>query len=78
MVERMRKSRPPKRVQDDLIRKFVAGATARTAAVFVRVNQHTATLDFHKFRELIALKPPETELWLSEEIEVDKSYFGGS
>ncbi len=57
---------------------FVAGATARTAADLVGVNRHTATLYFHKLRELIALRLAETEPWLSGEIEVDESYFGGS
>ena len=78
MVERMRKSRFPERVQDDLLRQFVAGATACTVADLVGVNRHKATLYFHKQRELIALRLAETELWLSGEIEVDESYFGGS
>ena len=78
MVERRRKSRLPERVQEDLIRQFVAGATARTAADLVGVNRHTATLYFHKLRELIASKLAEKELWLSGEVEVDESYFGGS
>jgi transposase-like protein len=47
MVERGRKSRLPKRVQEDLIRQFVAGATVRTAADLVGVNRHTATLHFY-------------------------------
>jgi transposase len=78
MVERRRKSRLPERVQEDLIRQFVAGATARTAADLVGVNRHTATLYFHKLRELIAQNLAKTEPWLSEEIEVDESYFAGS
>jgi transposase len=78
MVERRRKSQLPERVQDDLIRQFVSGATARTAADLVGVNRHTATLYFHKLRELIALKLTETEPWLSGEIEVHESYFVGS
>lgn len=78
MVERRRKSRFPERVQDDLLRQFVAGATTYTAADLVGVNRHTATLYFQKLRELIALRLAETELWLSGEIDVDESYFGGS
>ena len=78
MVEHRRKSRLTERVQEDLIRQFVAGATARTAAELVGVNRHTATLYFHKLRELIASKLAEKEPWLSGEIEVDESYFGGS
>ena len=73
MVERTRKSRLPERVHDDLIRQFVVDATAPTAADLVGVNRHTATLYFHKLRELIALKLAETEPWLSGEIEVNKS-----
>ncbi len=73
MVERRRKSRLPERVQEDLIREFVAGATARRAANLVGVNRHTATLYFHKLLELIALKLAETEPWLSGEVEVTKS-----
>jgi hypothetical protein len=42
------------------------------------VNRRKATLYFHKLRELIALKLAETEPWLSWEIEVEESYFGGS
>jgi transposase len=64
MVERRRKSRLTERVQEDLIRQVVAGATARTAAELVGANRHTATLYFHKLRELIALKLAETEPWL--------------
>ena len=78
MVKHRRKSRLTECVQEDLIRQFVAGATARTAAELVVVNRHTATLYFHKLRELIALKLAEKEPWLSGEIEVDESYFGGS
>ena len=59
MVERRRKSRLPERVQEDLIRQFVAGATGRTAADLVDVNLHKATLCFHKLRELIASKLAE-------------------
>jgi transposase len=78
IVERRRKSRLPGRVQDELIRQFVAGATARTAADSVGVNRLTATLCFHKLRELIALKLAETEPCLSGEMDVDESYCGGS
>jgi transposase len=60
------------------MRQFVAGATARAAAELAGVNRHTATLYFHKLRELIAAKLAEQEPWLSGEIEVDESYFGGT
>jgi transposase-like protein len=51
MVKRRRNSRLPERVQEDLIRQFVAGAPAPTAADLAGVNRHTATLNFHKLRE---------------------------
>ena len=78
MVQQKLKSRLSERVQEDLIRQFVAGATAHTAAEHVGINRHKATLYFHKLRELIASKLPEKEPWLSGEVEVDESYFGGS
>lgn len=78
MVERRRKSRPPERVQKDRIRQFLAGATARIAADLVGVNRHTVTLYFNKLRELIVSNLAENEPWLSGEVEVDESYFGGS
>ncbi len=78
MVEKRRKIRLLERFQEDLIRQFVAGTTARTSADLVGVNRHTATLYLHKLRELIAPKLAETEPWLSGEIEVDESFFGGS
>ncbi len=53
MVERRRKSRLPESVQEALIRQFVAGATARTAADLVGVNRHTATLYFHSFMNMV-------------------------
>jgi len=46
MVERRRKSRLPERVQEDLIRQFVAGATARTAADLVGVNRQQQRYTF--------------------------------
>lgn len=61
-----------------LVSQFVAGTPARTAAQLVGVNRHTATLFFHKLRELIAgCLAEETRLQLGGEVEVDESYFGG-
>ena len=77
MVSERRKSRLLPTIQVELIKQFVAGATARTSAEFVGVNRHTATLYFHKLREIIA-KPMAAEApFLAGEIEVDESYFGG-
>lgn len=58
MVARRRKSRLTERVQEDLIRQFVAGASARTAADLAGVNHHKVTLYFHKLRELVAQSLP--------------------
>lgn len=78
MVKARRRSRLPASIQDELIKHFVAGATARSAAALTDVNRHTARLYFHKLREIIAERLAEDapEL-LSGEIEVDESYFGG-
>ena len=70
-----RKSRLSPYKQGDLIKLFVAGATARAAAEIVGVNKHTAATFFLRLRELIASKLPSYEL--SGEVEADESYFGG-
>ena len=62
--------------QSKLLEMFVAGATARTAADLVGVNRHSATLFYHKIRDMIACEL-EDESPFSGEIEVDESYFGG-
>jgi transposase len=57
---------------------FVACVPARTAADLADVNRHTATLFYHKLRELIALHLDyEGEEFFMGEIELDESYFGG-
>ena len=78
MVGKRRRSRLAASIQVELIKQFVAGATARAAADLTGVNRHTATLYFLKLRELIAAKLAEQEPWLSGEIEVDESDFGGA
>jgi len=74
----MRKSRLSRAKQHKLIEHFVAGTTARCAADLLNVNRKTAAYYFHRLREIIVLKLTEdvTE-FLSGEIEVDESYFGG-
>lgn len=42
--------------QLELIKYFVAGATARTAADLVGIHRNTAIRFFHKLREKIAIK----------------------
>jgi transposase len=77
MTKARRRSRLLPRIQQDLIRQFVAGVPARTAAELAGVNRNTAILFFHKLRELIAEKLAEETPFLDGEVEVDESYFGG-
>jgi len=74
----MRKSRLSSVKQNKLIEHFVAGTTARCAADLVGVNRKTAAFYFHRLRVIIT-RHLETEAgeFLSGEIEVDESYFGG-
>ena len=74
----MQKSRLSVTKQDKLIEHFVAGTTARCAADLVAVNRKTAAYYYHRLREIIAYKlAQESDEFLSGEIEVDESYFGG-
>jgi len=70
-----RKSRLSPHKQGELIKLFVAGATARAAAELVGVHRNTAASFFMRLRHLIASKLPSYEL--DGEVEVDESYFGG-
>lgn len=74
----MRKSRLSSVKQNRLIEHFVAGTTARCASDLVGVNRKTAAYYFHRLRVIIR-QHLETEAneFLSGEIEVDESYFGG-
>jgi transposase len=78
MVREHRRSRLGRGVQEELIKYFCAGVTARAAAEVSGVNRNTAILFYHKLREVIfdALTAEMREL-LAGEIEVDESYFGG-
>jgi transposase len=78
MVTERRRSRLRRGVQEELIKYFCAGVTARSAAQIVGVNRNTAILFYHKLREVIfaALEAEAPEL-MRGEIEVDESYFGG-
>jgi transposase len=60
-----------------LLAHFVAGTPAQAAAELTGVNRHTATLFYHKLREVIAARLAEEAPDLSGEIEADESYFGG-
>jgi len=77
MVTPRRRSRLSVSVQRCLIEHFVAGVTARTAADLVGVNRHTATLYYHKLRELIAARLEQESPFELGEVEIDESYFGG-
>ena len=78
MVSERRRSRLRRGVQEELIKYFCGGVTARAAAEISGVNRNTAILFYHKLREVIfdglAAEAPEL---LAGEIEVDESYFGG-
>lgn len=77
MVTERRRSRLSVGTQQALVRHFVAGTSARTAAELTGVNRHTATLYFHKLREIIAAELEKEAPFGAGEIEVDESYFGG-
>lgn len=70
-----RKSRMSGRQQGKLLEHFVAGTTARAAALLVGVQAKTAIRFYQRVRQLIAGKLPSYEL--SSEVEADECYFGG-
>ncbi len=75
----MRKSRLSRAKQHKLIEHFVAGTTARCAADLLRVNRKTAAYYYHRLRAIIVMKLREgSREFISGEIEVDESYFGGA
>lgn len=63
--------------QLELIKYFVAGATARTAADLAGIHRNSAIRFFHKLREKIALKQQARVEQFCGKIELDESYFGG-
>jgi len=70
-----RKSRLSNYKQNELMKLFVGGCTARAAAEIVGVNRNTAASYFMRLRKLIAGQLPSYKL--SGEVEADESYFGG-
>ena len=70
-----RKSRMAVRQQQKFLEHFVAGTTARAAAMLVGVQANTAIRFYQWLRRLIASQVERYEL--SGEGEVDESYFGG-
>ena len=78
MVTLRRSSRLKQSIQIELIKYFVAGTTARSAAELSGVSRNTSILFFHKLRETIfACLEAENGVLQSGEIEVDEGYFGG-
>ena len=72
MLGKRRRSTLPASIQVELIKQFVAGATARAVAGLAGFNSHTAMFYFLKLRELIAAKLAEQKASLSAEIEFDE------
>jgi transposase len=77
MVIKRCRGRLPVARRHALVAHFVAGVTARAAAEVVGVNRRTATLYYHKLRELIAARLEEEAPFSVGDVEVDESYFGG-
>ena len=63
--------------QLELMKYFVAGSTARTAADLAGVHRNTAVRFFHTLRVKIALKQQERTDQFCGDVELDESYFGG-
>ncbi|PEQ17034.1 IS1595 family transposase [Piscirickettsia salmonis] len=68
----------PRNKQIELMKYFIAGSTARTAADLTDIHRNTATRFFHKLREKIALKQQSRSEQFCGKIELDESYFGGA
>jgi len=73
---RLKWSKLTERQTNELLKLFVAGVTARTAAEVVGINRHTAIQFFRRCREVIAAFQ-ERQWPFDGEVEVDESYFGG-
>ena len=74
----MRKSRLSQTKQLKLMEHFVSGSTARCASELVGVNRKTGAFYYHRLRVIISNELElEAAEFLSGEIEVDESYFGG-
>lgn len=66
-----------KNKQLELMKYFIAGATARTAADLVGIHRNSGVRFFHKLREKIALKQQDRSEQFGGSIELDESDFGG-
>ncbi len=66
------------RQHGELLKLFVAGSTARTAAELVGVHRNTAALFFRKLRILIVEhQEHQMQRAFDGKVEIDESYFGG-
>lgn len=63
--------------QLELLKFFVAGSTARTAAEMTQIHRNTAIRFFHRLREKIAIKQQDHIEQFCGKIELNESYFGG-
>ena len=63
--------------QLELMKYFVAGTPARTAADLAGIHRNSAIRFFHKLRGAIASKQQHRAAQFCGEVEVDESYFGG-
>ena len=67
-----------KKEQKRLLEYFVLGVTARSAADLLGIQANSATLFYHKVRQIICWHlEQESEEFFAGEIELDESYFGG-
>ena len=67
-----------KNKQLELIKYFVSGSTARTAADLTGIHRNTVVRFFYKLREKIAIKQQNRIEQFCGKIELDESYFGGT
>ena len=63
--------------QLELMKYFIGGSTARTAAELAGIHRNTAIRFFKKLREKIALNQEDQNTQFYGEVELDESYFGG-
>lgn len=77
MPKLRRKSRLPVSIQEELLRNFVSGVPAHTAAEVFDLNRNTVTLFCHKLRELIYEYIVLDMVSHTGEVEADDSYSGG-
>lgn len=64
--------------QLELMKYFVSGSTARTAAELAGIHRNTAIRFFCALREKIALKQQDRGEQFYGDVELDESYFGGA